>query len=64
MDEAFHAFGTFALHVVGHMTVNIQCKSSRMMPEILLYGLGNIAGLKRDGGMGRSVSVFSVRHCD
>ena len=32
------------------MTVYIQCKSSRMMPEILLYGLGIIAGLKRDGG--------------
>lgn len=50
VNEAFHALGTFALHAVGHMTVNIQCKSSRMMPEILLYGLGIVTGLKRDGG--------------
>lgn len=52
VDEAFHALGVFALHAFGHMTVYIRCKSRRMMPEILLYGLGIITGLKRDGGKG------------
>lgn len=49
VDEAFHALGTFALHAVGHMTVSIWCKSSRMMPKVLLYGLGIVAGLRKEG---------------
>ena len=49
-DKTLHAVGTFALHLVGHMTIYTQCEGGSGVAQIPLYCLDVVSGADRGGG--------------
>ena len=51
-DKTLHAVGTFALHLVGHMAVYVQCEGGSGVAQISLHCLDVVPGADRGNGVG------------
>ena len=51
-DKTLHAVGTFALHLVSHMAVYVQCEGSSGVAQISLHRLDVVPGSNRGNGVG------------
>ena len=51
-DKTLHAVGTFALHLVSHMAVYVQCEGSSGVAQISLHCLDVVAGADRGDCVG------------
>lgn len=51
-DKTLHAVGTFALHLVGHMTIHVQRKGRCGVAQISLHRLDVVPGSNRGNGVG------------
>ena len=51
-DKTLHAVGTFALHLVSHMAVYVQCEGSSGVAQISLHRLDVVPGADRGDCVG------------
>ena len=51
-DKTLHAVGAFALHLVGHMSIYVQCKGSSGVTQITLHRLDIVTGADRGDCVG------------
>ena len=51
-DKTLHAVGTFALHLVSHMAIYIQCEGGSGVAQISLHCLDVVAGADRGDCVG------------
>ena len=56
LDESLHPLRAFLLHLVGHMTVDVERKGRGVVPEVFLHRLDVVAGFER----GDRVAVSEV----
>ena len=50
-DKVLHPFSTFPLHLIGDMTVDIQCKGGGGMAQVALHGLNVVPAFYRCHGI-------------
>lgn len=51
-DKTLHAVGTFALHLIGHMAIHVQCKGCCGVTQITLHCLDIVASADRGDCVG------------
>lgn len=51
-DKTLHAVGTFALHLIGHMAIHVQCKGCCGVTQITLHCFNVVSGADRGDCVG------------
>jgi hypothetical protein len=58
LDEAIHPVSTFSFHLLGDVTVNVQCKGGGCIAQIALHHFNIVPALYRCNGVRVPLFLF------